>query len=174
MSRRTQIVRSVYSAGPASYVTPEGVFTWNAMLGSSSGNDIEPADEQILATAEPRHTSLGVEVDFDLTSYPEGRIRVPRHGIYSISGGAVVVGETDGLASLIAYTTGPFGAADIDTRLVSGGRLHAASAGWPLLQGDTVWLSGHNSTDATVTFFAGFLSVTYEAELGEVLAGSGG
>lgn len=190
MSRRAHIVRTqTQPRGPSVPRFDAETFTWNAMLASSTTIEIESGGIAELATNEPRHTSLGADVDFS-DDTPARRIRIPRSGIYSIS--ARVHIESDfsddpAMAANILYlsaaTTGPLGVVDTDFvhygfgfGIVTG---HISHAGCPLNAGDVVWLIGQtNPVDVPLPVAAlvtvDSLSVTYEAELGTVFPPGGG
>lgn len=187
MSRRSHIVRT-NDQSQAIAAHRDGVFTWNAMLVSTQGEDIADANNggssswRMLPLNGIRHTSLGAEEDFDSDLFPAVRIRIPRDGIYSISGRSEAVLGDANLASA-AYLSieadsdyVDYSGIDRDRQILipddDGGngvaRLGVSHAGHPFKKGDLIWLAAMNASFQDMSFYPAHLSVTYEAKLGTV------
>lgn len=183
MSRRSHVVRTFDHAQGAARPRDEQ-FTWNAMLTSYGETDFLPDDQSYLLSEWVRHTSLGVDVDFDVSDYPVVKIRIPRDGIYSMSARAYAHGHNDEdelhveeAVFFNLHTSQPEDFVDIDRRpLIEansgwGGpeaQLSVSHAGYPCEAGDRIWVGVWNKTQGDITVSLRHLSVTYEAQLGTV------
>jgi hypothetical protein len=150
----------------------------------------EPGDYKEVPSEFPRHTSLGVNTDFDVDSYPVVKIRVPVDGIYSVSARVYVSGadpdfvQQFSFCEFTVWTNSEFGdQVDWDRRPLCeedsendapNGLLHVSHAGWPSRAGDLFWTALANRTAWPATAQLQHLSVTYEAALGEVFMKGGG
>lgn len=160
------------------------------MLTSFGYLDIAAGETSDLPSAFPRHTTLGVDEDFDASTYPVVRIRIPRDGVYSVSARAWVTGwasgddsgVTDGHQSVVLGVSTGTGDIDLDERPLAehtlgmstaAATLHTSHAGFPLEAAATIWAWVTNRTTHEATVNLKHLSVTYEAELGTVYSKGG-
>lgn len=193
MSRRAQVVRSAFIAGPMEALQQEPeVFMWNASYRGASYYDITTtfgSSNQFRMYGEtPIHASLGADVDFIYTD--EGlSVRVPVDGVYSASARVMAFRQGDAPAedasvwAELHSTWGEIGTLDEDFSYLqpepTSGRVLASAglsnAGFPLREGDEVYVF-HSAYPGTGTLSTSLwhLSVTYEAPLGTVYFIGGG